>query len=240
MKNVRRADIWAVVFALAFPTLITLVYFVWLADSLPSLQQTAYSVGKVLQFGFPLRWVYLIQRAGFAWKWPGTKGLKEGIVFGLIVFAAMMLLYHGWLKPGGYLETAKEGVRTKVAGFGLSSLAMYVGLGLFYSLFHSLLEEYYWRWFVFGQLREIISFKYAVVISSLGFMAHHVIVLATYFGWFSVATVVFSLAVAIGGVAWAWIYQRSDSLVGVWVSHLLVDAAIFTIGHDMVGTLFSA
>jgi len=236
----RRADFGAVVFALCFPTLITLVYFVWLATSRPSLQQTAYTVGKILQFGFPLFWVFLVQRRRLTWKWPGTKGLAEGATFGLIVFAAMVSLYYGWLKPNGHLAAAEVEVRAKVAGFGLSSLAMYIGLGAFYSLCHSLLEEYYWRWFVFGQLRDLIPKNRAVLISSIGFMAHHVIVLATYFGWFSLATALFSLAVAIGGAAWAWIYQRSGSLLSVWISHLLVDAAIFTIGYDMVGTLFSS
>jgi membrane protease YdiL (CAAX protease family) len=65
-------------------------------------------------------------------------------------------------------------------------------------------------------------------------MAHHVLVLAWYFGWTSWATWLFSVSVAIGGVVWCWIYQRSGSLVGPWLSHLLIDAAIFTIGYDMV------
>ena len=43
-----------------------------------------------------------------------------------------------------------------------------------------------------------------------------------------------SAAVAIGGAFWAWLYERSGSLVGPWMSHLLVDAGIFLVGFDLV------
>ena len=65
-------------------------------------------------------------------------------------------------------------------------------------------------------------------------MAHHVLVLATFFGWTSPATYLFSLAIAVGAAVWAWLYARTDSIYGPWLSHLLVDAGIFLIGYDMV------
>jgi membrane protease YdiL (CAAX protease family) len=78
----------------------------------------------------------------------------------------------------------------------------------------------------------------AIVLSSLGFMAHHVFILGTYFGYGSLPTVAFSLAIALGGGVWAWIYHRSDSLYGPWLSHLFVDVAIFVVGYDMVGSSY--
>ncbi len=64
-------------------------------------------------------------------------------------------------------------------------------------------------------------------------MAHHVILLASYFGWTSPITYVFSGGVAIGGVVWAFLYEYSGSLLGPWLSHALIDAAIFTVGYDL-------
>jgi membrane protease YdiL (CAAX protease family) len=69
-------------------------------------------------------------------------------------------------------------------------------------------------------------------------MAHHILVLATFFGWWSPATWLFSVAVAIGGAIWAWLYDRTDSLLVPWLGHSLVDAAIFAIGYDLARTLF--
>ena len=79
-----------------------------------------------------------------------------------------------------------------------------------------------------------------IVISSVGFMAHHVILLSVYFGWGSPLTYLFSLAVAVGGAFWAWLFAASRSLLGPWLSHMLVDAAIFLIGYDLVRGLFVA
>jgi membrane protease YdiL (CAAX protease family) len=128
-------------------------------------------------------------------------------------------------------------MREKIAGFQLAEPWKFVALGVFYSLFHSLLEEYYWRWFVFGQLRRMTPVWVAVAVSSLGFMAHHVIVLAKYFGLASPVTWIFSLGIALGGAFWAWLYHRSGSLLGPWLSHLLVDAAIFAAGYEIVRTM---
>ena len=79
-----------------------------------------------------------------------------------------------------------------------------------------------------------MSLGFALLISSLGFMAHHVLLLATYFSWSSPAMYFFSLSVAVGGAAWGWLYERTGSLYGAWFSHLLVDAAIFVIGFAIV------
>jgi membrane protease YdiL (CAAX protease family) len=234
----RLSDGLAVAFTLGFPTLITWVYFVWLAESAPTLQQTAYGIGKVLQFTFPVFWVMVVQRCRPRLKWPDSRGLGLGAAFGAVVFAATMLLYHGWLKPSGYFAETGEAVHKKVIGFGVDSFWPYVALGTFYSLCHSFLEEYYWRWFVFGQLGRLIPLRLAIAVSSVGFMAHHVLVLGFYFGWTSPATVLFSAAVAVGGAVWAWLYNRSGSLYAVWLSHLLIDAAIFTVGYDLVRPFF--
>ena len=129
-------------------------------------------------------------------------------------------------------------MQEKIADLGLDAGWKFAALGVFYSLVHSLLEEYYWRWFVFDQLKRLIPLWWAMVISSIGFMAHHVLVVGEFFGWGSPLTWLLSLAVATGGVFWAWLYHRSDSLLGPWLSHLLVDAAIFGIGYDVAAPLF--
>ena len=235
----KKADVCAIVAALFFPTLVTLVYFVWLTD-FTTFKQVSYAVGKLLQFAFPLVWVFLIARQRPKWQQFAGRGMGVGIGFGLLVVGAMLGLYWGWLLPSGFFTAAiKEEIVDKIHGFGITHVWLYAALGVFYALIHSLLEEYYWRWFVFGQLQKHVALAPAILISSLGFMAHHVILLAVYFGWDSPATYLFSLAVAIGGGVWAWIYSRGNSLLGPWLSHLLVDAAIFIIGYDLARDLFS-
>jgi uncharacterized protein len=229
---------WAVLaLAMVFPLLVTLVYFVLLSGADPSWQRAAAIVGKSLQFALPIVWVGLICRELPVPVFSRTRGLAGGFGFGLLVLVVMVLAYHHVLQPRGAFLSAASEIRAKLTGLGVDSLAGYVALAVFYSLIHSLLEEYYWRWFVYGRLRRRISPAAAIVVSSLAFAAHHVILLATYFGWLSPWTWLFSLSVAVGGAFWAWLYQRSGSLVGPWLSHLLVDAAIFLIGYDLVSDL---
>ena len=55
-------DFLALAFAIALPTLVTLVYFEWLEDFSSQFQQVAFAIGKIIQFGFPLAWVWLWYR----------------------------------------------------------------------------------------------------------------------------------------------------------------------------------
>jgi hypothetical protein len=124
-------------------------------------------------------------------------------------------------------------VRTYLEEFHLNTPARYLLLAAFMSVVHSLLEEYYWRWFVFGGLRRCLPGSVAIVVSSLAFMAHHVIILVSYFPGNLPMALVFSLGVAVGGAVWAWLYGRYQSLYAPWMSHLLIDAAIMAVGYDI-------
>jgi membrane protease YdiL (CAAX protease family) len=116
----------------------------------------------------------------------------------------------------------------------VDALWKYVLLAAFYSLFHSLLEEYYWRWFVFRQLKRLSPLWVAIVISALGFTAHHVIVLHVFFKDAPLLVALLSVAVGVGGCFWARLYARTGSLLAPWLSHLLIDAGIFLVGYDLV------
>ena len=231
-----RAFAWGVIaFAIVLPSVVTWVYFVLLAEAAPAVQMAASAIGKGVQFALPVVWVFLICHRRATWHWPASSDLALGLACGTAIAGAMAALYFGWLQHAEIFTSAVEPVRDKVTGFGIDSLSKYLALTVFYALVHSLLEEYYWRWFVFAELERQASTVVAIAVSSLGFAAHHVIVLAKYFGYGSPLTWVFSLGVAIGGVIWAWQFSRTQSLWGIWLSHLCVDAAIFLIGLHLIG-----
>ncbi len=236
----RSGTYWsAMLFGLSFPTVLTFAYFVLLAPFPASVQQITYGLGKAVQFGFPVLFLVWIARTRPHWTWPGWRGVVVGLVFGAAIFAAMLVLYFTWLRNSDLLLGLQDQVLSKVQDLGLDTPWKYAATGLFYALAHSLLEEYYWRWFVFGQLNMRMGLPGAVLLSSLGFMAHHVILLATYFGWNSPWAYLFATGVAVGGAFWAWLYARSRSLLGPWLSHMLIDAAIFLIGYDLVRATMS-
>jgi membrane protease YdiL (CAAX protease family) len=220
---------------MAFPSHFTWVYFVALADSAPWAQQAAWLIGKGIQFAFPLAWVFLIERQRPRWSKLTSRGLALGVGIGALIAVVMLAAYHGWLFHTALFAHVADVLRKKLPAFGINGPAAMIALGVFYSAIHSLMEEYYWRWFVFGQLRCLVPQPVAILVSSLAFMGHHVVVLLIYLPWPWAAAA--SACVAVGGAIWAWLYQRSGSLYAPWLCHLLIDAAIFAIGYDLVFTV---
>ncbi|MFM9069631.1 MAG: CPBP family intramembrane glutamic endopeptidase [Planctomycetota bacterium] len=271
----RQRSFWLLV--VAYPTLFTWVYFVALQHQSTSLQQLAYTLGKCLQFGFPILWVWCFAQP----PWPPLRaarsraeaptnpealsnpatpsgdgrlartlaattsaagsselpalsrltGIGLGVAFGLSVAVATVALFYLLPEDAEWFVQARAMIRAKVVGLGVNSSGRFLLLGLFYAIGHSAAEEYYWRWFVFRGLTKVVQRPAALLISSLGFMAHHVILLGTFCGFAHPATWCGSLAVAVGGYVWALLYDRSGRLLGPWLSHLLVDAGLFSVGY---------
>ncbi len=220
--------------ALLLPSLITWVYFDWLHGSEPWRQQLAYAIGKGIQFGLPL-WL--------AWRgWGGSlerptprwPGLTFGALFGLGV-CILLPLAHYWLIAGTEMEhNLLTTARAKIASLGLNSPLQFLGVGLFYAAMHSLLEEYYWRWFVFGWGISVWGKPLAYLLSSLGFMAHHVLLLGHFLGFADWRTYLLAASIAVGGAFWAWLYHRTENLSAAWLSHAIVDAGIFAFGYFLL------
>ncbi len=222
------------VFACVYPTLLAWGYFLLLAGTGP-LQQAAYSLGKAAQLLLPIALMWWWQGRCPRPSRPRFAGLSLGLTFGLATVAAMLGLYHLWLKYTPLFETTPATVHNELISMGLATPARYLLFAFFLSIPHALLEEYYWRWFVFGRMRRHVSFRWACVLSSLGFAAHHVIILAVYLpGYFWIGVLPLSLAVALGGVMWAWLYERTESIYAGWLSHAIVDMGLFVLGYDML------
>ncbi len=242
LDQLRRMDAAVVAVAAALPSAVTVSYFVAL-DGFPTwMQQAAWVLGKLVQFGLPVAWVLLRARLASSraqWFWPRgggawRRGLGLGVASGAIVFVGLLAVYYGVFRPAGILEEPAIAMREKLAGMALDSFGRYVAFAVFLSVAHSFLEEYYFRWFLFGQMRRLLPLPTALVLASLAFAAHHVFVLAVFFGWTSPLLWLGVAGVAVAGAFWAWLYERSGSLLGPWVSHLLVDAALMTVGYQLL------
>jgi membrane protease YdiL (CAAX protease family) len=233
-----KRDALALAIAAALPSLMTWLEFLVLPggrDQDNPFVLALFGTGKVVQFLFPLGYVWWFDRGSLRIGPPTSRGLGLGIAFGLVVGAGAMVLYFAWLKQTGFMADTPYRVREWLEKIQLTTPTAFLGIAIFISVFHSLLEEYYWRWFVFGRLRRYMPELAAMVVSGLAFMAHHVIILSVYLpGQFWTLAVPFSLCVAGGGVVWAWLYARTGSLYAPWISHFLVDAALMVLGYDMV------
>ncbi len=220
-----------VVPAMVVPLLGSLVYFVWLAgnDAAPVI----YGATKLFTLVWPLIAVLLVEREhvrlrGIDWR-KHFRAIPLGVVSGLLISALILGAYL--LTPlGDYVRGFADAIRAKVVD--LHVLDHYVAFAIFLAGAHSLIEEYYWRWYVFGRLARVIPLGWAGALASLAFAAHHYVLLGCYFS--PLGMVLFGTGVGIGGALWCWLYRRQTTLVGAWVSHALVDAAILCIGYQLV------
>jgi membrane protease YdiL (CAAX protease family) len=120
-----------------------------------------------------------------------------------------------------------------VAKLSLDTPASFLAMALYTCLLNSLLEEYVWRWFVTAQFERLAARPVAVLASAGAFTLHHVIVLQSQFTDWRL-TLIGSLAVFVAGALWSALFLRYRSLWSPWLSHVLVDAAVFAVGARIV------
>ena len=224
-----------------FPSVMAWLYFVAAAPG-PSaeseqrpIMQVLYVVGKVIQFALPVVCWTLTDPRRLVPSTPNRRGWWPAALFGAGSAAGIVATYFGLLKGHALLAEVPEQVLHKVTELGIAAQLSYIAFAVLLCLVHSLLEEYYWRGFAFDGLRRWLPLRAAVIISSLAFASHHVIVLNVYTSgrWWT-GTLPLALGVMVGGAVWALIYRRSGSIYSCWLSHALVDAGIMIVGYDMV------
>lgn len=215
----------AVAPALLFQFLGSILYFEIFSEA--SVAKAIYLLLKVLMVVWPLFWLraYLSRRSNEKNELLPTVKLSAFVT--LIILIAIVV---GFVLLQKQLMKASEPILAEFVRFGL--LDSFWLFALFISLTHSLLEEYYWRWFVFGSLRLKLSFISAGFISALAFAGHHYILLHQFFDW--PITFMFGTLVGAGGFIWAWLYERTGRLTAVWLSHAVVDALILILIHNFV------
>ena len=153
--------------------------------------------------------------------WPKRSDWVSGGGVGLLMFFIVLAAYTFFLRDRIEVDNIRE-VVSRVSSLDQASFF----LGGFYLIFvNALVEEYFWRWFVFSRCEEVVSSKAAVLLSALLFTAHHTIGLAAFaVGWQTV--LVGSLGVFVAGAVWSEIYRRDRAVWSNYVSHAIAVIAL--------------
>lgn len=159
------------------------------------------------------------ERGGF-WM-----GVFSGLAISAFVISAYLLL--------GRRMIDSDLMRDMAAGLTLDRKATYVGASLYWIFINSVLEEYVWRWFVVRQCAKLMKSPVAIAVSALGFTLHHTLAMQVYF--FSLGVMVASaLCILFAGMLWSWMFLRYKTIWPGWLSHALVDIAVFGIGYAVI------
>lgn len=222
--------------ALVFPALVipfaaSFFYFVLFPGT--AFGNAFYSGIKVFLLLWPVIAVRFLLREPIKNPYPRRQHLKSvlpGALFGLVTVGVMVFLLKATALSSLIDENGPR-IAQRIGDLGVAD--HFLIFALFISFAHAALEEFYWRWFAFGQLRVLLPRVWmAHLLAALGFASHHVVIMSQFFpmGW----ALFLGVCVAIGGAVWSILYNRYGSLLGAWTSHMIVDLGLMWVGWEVL------
>jgi uncharacterized protein len=179
---------------------------------------------------FPWWWTRRVEGRSLTIRRPQRAELVAGLVLGGAMFAVIVGAYswvgHTWLDAAFIRKTA--------ATIKLTSYSTFLLFGFYFTFVNSLVEEYFWRWFIDRQCRILLTKYPATLLSAALFTFHHVLILKFYAPDGRVV-ILGSLGVFVAGLIWSICARQTKSLWVSYLSHLLADAALHLVAARLLG-----
>lgn len=163
-------------------------------------------------------------------KVKSRKYLLYSLFIGLMVYAIIMFAYL-ILKNFIDLENIK-----RILDNNLNvNRDNFIFISIYISFVNSLLEEFFFRGFLFLNLNKLILSKYAYIVSSLAFAIYHVAIMAN---WFNVGLFIIAMTgLFVGGLIFNYLNDKGSNIYGSWLVHMMANFAINTVGFIMFGII---
>ena len=158
---------------------------------------------------------------------PKKKGLLPAIALGIGIYAVIL---------GGYFLISPFFNFSQIAGALTENAGVtkenFLYVSLYISFINSFLEEFFFRGFVFTNLKQLTGRKLAYIFSAAAFSLYHV---AMMIGWFSPALfLLVMMGLVIGGMIFNWLNEKLDTIYCSWLTHMFANFAINTIGFMLL------
>jgi membrane protease YdiL (CAAX protease family) len=217
---------WALILLLPVPSLGVWAGMIAWPDQ--TLGKVLFFLAKVWLLALPLAWHLIVEKRRISWSRPVQGGF--GVAIGLAA-AISVFIVAAYMTVGKLLIDAKA-IQAMGVDTGLSQRSTYLMGALYWVTVNSVLEEYVWRWFVVEKLEDFLGSKTAIVCSALGFTLHHIVAMQIFLSPMVVALA--AIGVFIGGAVWSWCFVRYRSIWPCYVSHAIVDVAVFGVGYHLL------
>ena len=158
---------------------------------------------------------------------PKQKGLLPAIALGVGIYVVIL---------GGYFLVSRFFDFSQIAGALTNNAGVtkenFLYVSLYISFANSFLEEFFFRGFVFTNLKQHSGRKLAYIFSAAAFSMYHV---AMMIGWFSPSLYLLVMAgLVIGGMIFNWLNEKLDTIYCSWLTHMFANFAINTIGFMLL------
>ncbi|MBO8155770.1 MAG: CPBP family intramembrane metalloprotease [Bacillaceae bacterium] len=149
--------------------------------------------------------------------------LRTGILIGVISMLTIIgafVLFQGIIDTSAIIDDLKD--RLEITAQTFIFVAIYITFG------NSLLEEFYFRGFIFFKIYQNGHKILAYLFSSLLFSLYHVAIFAV---WFDFGLILLALAgLFVIGLVFNYLNTRSKNFLNSWIIHIMADTAIVSIG----------
>lgn len=151
------------------------------------------------------------------------QGIGAALFVGMCIFALIL---------GGYFIVSKFMDFTGIVG-ALSENAgverkNFIFVALYISFVNSLLEEFFFRGFLFLNLKNQVNRCIAYLISSLSFSLYHVAMMIGWFNFWMFGLVL--LGLMVGGCIFNFLDEKQGTIYTSWFTHMFANLAINTVG----------
>ncbi|ESU31017.1 hypothetical protein G3A_19055 [Bacillus sp. 17376] len=165
----------------------------------------------LLGHGFPLERFKLTSKTVIL-------GFGSGLLFFLFIFGGL-----NWLHI--YLLDIDQ-LRVLLWEWGFSARSE-IWLVLILLVANPILEEVYWRGYIFEKLRMEGTAKYAILMTAVFYTLHHFLsVIPIFEGIFGIIATV---PVLIAGILWGYIREKTGSITAAIIAHVLSDMGIISV-----------
>lgn len=153
------------------------------------------------------------------------QGFGVAIGLGLGIYA---LILGGWAILRNWIDFS--GIADSLTSNAGVTKENFLYVSLYISFANSLLEEFFFRGFVFGNLRQ--NRPLAHCFSAAAFSVYHV---AMMIGWFHPALLALVLTgLFVGGLIFNWLNEKLGCIYVSWLTHMFANFAINTIGFILL------
>lgn len=162
---------------------------------------------------------------------PSLRALARPLALGVGVFVLILgawAVLSRFILPQDIAGALKNAVG--VTGDNFLWVALYI------SFANSLLEEFFFRGFLFlGLAGAGMSRSRAHLLSAGAFALYHVVMMS---GWFSPALYFLALAgLFVGGLLFNWLDQSTGRIYPSWLTHMFANFAINAVGFVVLGAV---
>lgn len=107
----------------------------------------------------------------------------------------------------------------------------FIYIAIYISFINSLLEEFFFRGFIFFSLKNISSNTLAYILSALSFSLYHIAIISSWFNIYLFLLII--LGLFISGLFFNWLNRKTNNIYNSWLIHMFANFSINTIGIFM-------